>query len=1021
MSLERFFGKFDRAVVVRGGVVTQTDLLRPDGSSALRRTAKAAAPAAIVGVALSGAARPGETVGIVPGVYTGFPAVVLSYRLIRGGEDVLLTGLEIAITEDDLDRRIEVIEVATNPLGTTETRAAIEVARIAPAQIVPSHGGADVASDVELPLILTQLSADGTQPLSWTVEGAGAHVVINTDAVVPVLQLVSMPDENVHALSIRAANAAGEAEAAFVLNVTRPVLRAPGAVVLSAVDATVAADAGLPRVLARLSAGGTEPLDWSLEQADAWFALEQGDEALELRLIAMPEPGVETVAVRASNAAGTARAVFDLIVTEPVTAPGAVALSAQAARVTPHQALPVVLANVAADGSAPLIWTVEGSDALILTEEDGVVQLVLVAMPAPGDHAVRIIAENTAGSAEAAFALSVAVAQEPAQVRLSATAAEIGADATLPLVLAQVWADKAQDWSLSGGEGFAELVARGDGADLMLIAMPQAGVWPLHIAVGGGGADFMLSVTAEIKAPQAVSLSADTAVVVNDSALPRLLAVATADGSAPLNWTLTGGDGFAVLEQDGATGEMRLMLTRMPEPGAHELSLHAANDVGAAVTIFSLEVQAALMAPASVNLSAVQAEVRADAQLPLELAVAAADGTLPLNWSLTGPEGHVALDMAQAQVRLMLLSMPEPGDWPVVLRAANGAGAAEAELMLRIAAAEAPVVMPLTLSAGEAHDLRLLDDGGVGFSLSGTDHDGDYSIASAAIEAGHPVILRLPEATEGPVGTFTVTRDGLYAWPAADQVSVLIDWLVDGTLAGSGASFTRQALDMDAQIEMAVRLINIATVEHEAEVSARQTVQSETTFAPVPTRFNALENDAMQWNRTFENADAALLVTRFRFDPDAEDTDLRGNIVSLNSNLEVTVSNATGSLRVFLRTDPPAESATRGLRQTFLAPLPARGDLVDVIMGLGPHGANGARITYSAVRLNNGDWTHGAISVAEDRVIDLASSRGVRLGLGTTFNTAARVTHAHVRTAIWLGRSVSLDEAKAIFFRADGQ
>ncbi|MDO5631779.1 MAG: hypothetical protein Q4G22_08070 [Paracoccus sp. (in: a-proteobacteria)] len=926
MSLERFFGQFDRAVIVRGGVAADVALLRRDGSSALRRAVVPSAPVAEVGVALSGAALPGETITVVPGVYAGFPDVTLSYRLIRDGVSEPLEVLEFALTETDLDRSIEVIEQAENPLGTAQTSASVTVARLAPSLVTLSHGGADVATDAGLPLVLAELSADGTRPLNWVAEGLGAHVAIATDGAVPVLQLVSMPDEGSHDVTIRAVNAAGAAEAGFVLTVAQPEIRAPGHVTLTAADAVVPADAGLPRVLAVVSADGSAPLDWALEQSGDAFALEQGEGGLELRLIAMPDPGVTTVAVSAANAAGTARVVFDLIVTEATIAPGPVVLSAQAVRVVPDQALPLVLANVAADGSSPMDWAVTGSEALTLTEEDGVVQLVLVAMPEPGDHSAQIIATNAAGTAQAGFTLTVAGdLNPPTTLTLDAVATEVQPDADLPL----------------------------------------------------------------------------------------LLTTLVSDGTAPLDWSLVGADGFCALEPAGMGA--RLMLIAMPGPGDHAVRIQVRNPAGVAEAGFVLTVAETVEAT-PLLLSQAEAGIATDADLPLRLALVS--GGTGADWMLSGGDGFAELIARDGGAELVLVAMPQAGVWP--LRVQSGTAGADFALTVTEAIVQPPVVMPLKLSAGQAHDVRQLDGGAIGFSLSGTDHDGEYSIASHQIEAGHPVVLRLPQVVEAPAGTFTLMGDGLYAWPEADPVSVFVDWEVDGVVAGSGASFTRDPLQIDARIDMALRLVNLASVRQQADLTQRVMVQAQTLFAPKTMRFNASEGDMMRWDRSFADVQQALVMTRFRFDPEAGTADWRDSVFQFSNRFQITVSSATGSLRAFLRADAPADSASTGYIQTLPANMVlAPGDLVDVILGIGAFGANGTPAAYSTARINNGEWRNGAVVSASDRVIRGEYSTGVRLGYGVV-SALARGSHNLHRTALWLGNAIDRETARELFFRPDG-
>ena len=207
--------------------------MRPDGVSVLGRKRRSVVPQNLVPVSLSGVARPGETMSIVPGAYLGHPEVQLSHRLLRNGvADETLKGLSFALTDADLGTMIEVIETASNAAGTVQTAARIGVAVIAPTLLTLSAVEATLDAGTDLPADLAALGADGTRPLTWSVTGAEGHVAIDTTGAIPMLRLLKMPQPGDHALTITAANAKGSAEAAFTLVVASQVLQAPPQVCL---------------------------------------------------------------------------------------------------------------------------------------------------------------------------------------------------------------------------------------------------------------------------------------------------------------------------------------------------------------------------------------------------------------------------------------------------------------------------------------------------------------------------------------------------------------------------------------------------------------------------------------------------------------------------------------------------------------------------------------------------------------------------------------------------------------------
>lgn len=1020
MSFHRYFAGFDRAVMVRGGKAQDADLLRTDGNSALKRPAHHTAPSVVVGVALSGTVRPGQDITILPGTYEGFPSVRISHRLLRGGAEDVLNGLTFALTEADLDRPIEVIETAANNNGTVQTVARIVMQQQAPTEITLSAAVAAVTLDAELPLVLAELGADGTAPLAWSVTGAGDHVGIDASAGVPVLMLLSMPGEGNHALTIRAENGAGMAEAGFGLGVAQPAVRAPGHVVLSETEVTLSADADLPVVLARVSADGTQPLDWAVEQAGDWFALVETDAGMELHLVAMPAPGAQAAAIRAENEAGGARAIFDLIVTRPAVAPGPVAMSADAATVGADQELPLVLAILAAEGSDPIEWSLDAHPAFALSDEDGIQRLMLVAVPPAGEHAARIRVANAVGSASAEFVLTVSndlVA--PTAIDLSVGSAEVRTDAELPLLLAVADADGTAplDWSLEPADGLCALEAGETGVRLMLVTMPAPGTHAMELraanAAGSVVAEFALTVAAK---PVEVLLSAASAEVVTDAALPLVLAEVATDAA---DLVVTGAEG-AVALKDG-----QLVLQAMPQPGTHAIRI-AVGDIGAD---FVLTVTAATVAPTAITLSDAAVDLFSDSPLPRLLATVAADGSAPLVWSLEGGEGCAVLEQDGDAMRLMLIAMPEPGAWPLTVRAANGAGAAQAVLALQVQQAVPPVEMPFSLSSGEARDVRRSEDGDITFALLGSDHDGEHVIPGAAIASAYPVILRMPEVTESPAGTFTVTNTGLYAFPLADPPSVFLEWDADGKGYGNGTSLMTAPHQATTEIGLTTRLVNSVSHYAGAIISQRQVVQVGTPFVPVPARFSSAQNGIARWNNVQRTAGTGLFFIRYKFDPDGADAitardKARGAFLSYGDRLVVTKMGMNGDHTVLIYLNRPGETANLNV---LVKAHVNKGDVVSAV-GLVGGNSGGAKTAQVGVSVNGGAWSFSPSFTITDHMITTVGAHeiisGLRLGGRAERWIADHATHETHRAFVALDLPNvpnNLGDVISMFVKPDGR
>lgn len=508
MSVDRYFARFARAVRVTDGRAGDFDLLWRDGQPALNRPAPRVAPQVRVAVALEGVARPGQVLTVQPGDYSGHPLPETTRRLYRGdAEDVDFDGLEIAVTADDLGRDLRLVETAVNPVGSVESVAEIAVEVIAPEQLDLTAVAAEITTAQELPLALAVLTADGDQPLNWSLTNGAGHFALEDQGAGPVLTLLSMPETGRHEVLIRAANAAGSAEAGFALIVDAPPVVAPLAVTLTQAVLALGNDAELPVVLAELSADGTQPLDWQVTGGGAHVAIDETGGRTVLRLLSMPQAGRYDLAVSAKNEAGGAEAYFDLTVTETDVAPETVTLSEPSAWVMSDAALPVVLALVSADGTGPMVWSVEGAEGVDVDTDGEGAALRLTAMPAEGTHHVTIRAANEVGAASADFALTVTQAvAAPTAVTLSAASADVMSDAVLPLPLAVLTADGTapHDWSIDGSAAFA-IVPGVSGPELHLLSMPGGGAHHVTLraanAAGAAGADFVLTVTEAVVTP----------------------------------------------------------------------------------------------------------------------------------------------------------------------------------------------------------------------------------------------------------------------------------------------------------------------------------------------------------------------------------------------------------------------------------------------------------------------------------------------------------------------------------------
>ena len=943
MSFERYIARFDRAVMVKKGEAQDYDLLMRDGQSALKRSPRHVAPSVVVPLALSGVARPGETMTVIPGEYAGQPAPQITRTLLRDGvADGSFDGSAISITAADVGRRLTVVETARNASGQVQTSAEAVVSMLAPTALLLSTATAAVSRDLALPQLLAEIRADGDLPLVWALsDGLGGALLIEEAGATARLKLVAMPANGEHAVQVSATNGAGSASADFILSVAEPALVAPSRVTLSRETCEIPASSALPVVLADLAADGTAPLDWSVIGGGANVEIKTDGAVPQLVLTTMPLAGQHHLNVAAENGAGMAQAIFTLTVSASATAPSTVALSAASATLAADAALPVDLAVLSSDGTAPLDWSLEGGNGAFALELDGLEPVLrLVAMPAVGAHAVTVRATNAEGSAEAGFALTVTAA-EPAPV-----------------------------------------------------------------------------------APTAVALSAASAQVAADAALPIALAVLSADGTAPLDWSLDGGNGAFALDLTGPQPVLRLVA--MPAIGAHPVTVRARNAAGSAEAGFALTVTAveiAPVAPTAVVLSAASAEIAADAALPVDLAVLSADGTAPLYWSLEGGNGSFALDLGGATPALRLVSRPPVGEHAVTIRATNAAGSAEAVFALSVIGSGALV----TSGHGTILSASTEADGSITFVLDEGGTEGvTYSVPADKVAAGYATMLVPPTITEAPAGTYTVTDPGLYVAPADDPATVLYRWIVaDQDTGQTGETYVRSSTDALKTGQLQIMVTNRAMAEAHAEEVSRIGAWTEPVFDFAPMYFRAPQNDCLTWALPgLPNQTKAFMFSRFTYRPDATDTDLSGRILDLAMDNGLTAlgmyrENSANQFKFYFR----GLSTTGSYFARFQGATVAIGDQVDVIMSFG---APVSTINLApAVHIRH--WINGVASAPytitppAGMVLNMAGTPKLIVGGKTSFSpNDGGISHEQYRSGLWLGAAMAPDVAYPLLVKGNG-
>lgn len=511
MSFERYAQRFDRAVLVQDGQVTESDIRTRQGTSILRKTPRQVAPTAVSPVSLVGLARPGQMMTVLPGTYAGRPQPVTTLRLLRTGvADQALATASFMVAPGDLGRVLTVVETAANAAGQVETRASVTVAMLPPTTITASRAAVEIASDAAVPVTLATLSSDGDGPFVWTMEGAPEGVFLVIEETETRLEMAALPALGAYAISLSASNAEGEARTEFALEITAPAIEAPRQVTLETAAVSVAADAVLPRDLAALSVQGTGPFDWAVAGAGAFAEIDVTGTRPVLRLVAMPDPGPHLWTVTAANSTGMAAAEFVLTVQAAapvIQAPTAVTLSAPGLSLATDATVPVTLALLSANGTAPVVWSHSGDASLFAIEDTGAgAALVLQRMPATGQHAVRVTATNAAGAAQAVFTLNVQqaapVVQAPTAVTLSAASASLQADAGVPVALATLAANGTApvSWSLVNGPAWAAIDTTGAQPVLRMTAMAPVGAHLLTVRAANGAGSATAAFALEIKA-----------------------------------------------------------------------------------------------------------------------------------------------------------------------------------------------------------------------------------------------------------------------------------------------------------------------------------------------------------------------------------------------------------------------------------------------------------------------------------------------------------------------------------------
>lgn len=279
---------------------------------------------------------------------------------------------------------------------------------------------------------------------------------------------------------------------------------------------TIRTDASLPARLATVSAEGASSVVWAVDGAGGHVAIATVGAETHLMLITMPAAGVHNLIVRATSDGQEARAPYRLTVQAAapvVVAPTTVTLSDTSETITTSAAVPMALAQLAANGTGPFAWSlVDGPSWASIDTSGAQPVLRLTAMPPIGAHPLTVRSANSAGAANATFALTVEAAAPvitaPTTVTLSATSSTVQSDAMVPRTLATLSADGTQPvtWSLVSGPAWATIDTSGAQPALRMTSMPAAGSHTLTVrasnSAGGATGTYALTVqTAQPGAP----------------------------------------------------------------------------------------------------------------------------------------------------------------------------------------------------------------------------------------------------------------------------------------------------------------------------------------------------------------------------------------------------------------------------------------------------------------------------------------------------------------------------------------
>ncbi|MDO5704027.1 MAG: hypothetical protein Q4G49_03010, partial [Paracoccus sp. (in: a-proteobacteria)] len=171
----------------------------------------------------------------------------------------------------------------------------------------------------------------------------------------------------------------------------------------------------LTPLFAGASSYSVTPMPAGVTLDDAILAIDPLDEIAPIQ-----------IGVRGVNAAGASNPVqFMLTVSmsaPEIVGPTAVTLSSIARTVQADTALPLILAALAADGTAPLTWALTaGAPHAEIDISAQPPRLMLAQMPAVGAQAITVRASNSAGQATASFDLTVeaAVIDPPSEIVVS--------------------------------------------------------------------------------------------------------------------------------------------------------------------------------------------------------------------------------------------------------------------------------------------------------------------------------------------------------------------------------------------------------------------------------------------------------------------------------------------------------------------------------------------------------------------------------------------------------------------------